>query len=52
MHLDGTPLRPCLPAAARILLREGQAEAVRTRPLAIKLLRDFCQRGFRADYRS
>jgi hypothetical protein len=35
---DGKPLMPCVPAIARLLLKEGKARVVRRTPFSIKLL--------------
>jgi RRXRR protein/HNH endonuclease len=35
---DGKPLMPCVPAIARLLLKEGKAKVVRRTPFTIKLL--------------
>lgn len=38
VHQDGTPLMPCKPVIARLLLKDGQAKVVKRTPFTIKLL--------------
>lgn len=40
LHKDGTPLMPCSPYVARMLLRDGKATVKRRTPFTIKLLED------------
>lgn len=35
---DGSPLMPCKPAIARLLLKDGKAKCIRRTPFTIKLL--------------
>jgi len=36
---DGTPLRPCRPARARLLLMRGRAEIMSYKPFTIRLVK-------------
>jgi hypothetical protein len=40
LHQDGTPLMPCKPVIARLLLKSGKARVVRRTPFTIKLTYD------------
>jgi len=37
---DNTPLMPCLPAVARLLLKQGKAKCVTRTPFVIKLVNE------------
>ena len=40
LHKDGTPLMPCKPVIARLLLKQGKAKVVRRTPFTIQLKYD------------